>query len=59
MEADPTACYEDADGDGYGDMDPSSSDMEDYGVIAGTDCYDSSWVLHQLSILVHAQRARC
>jgi hypothetical protein len=40
MEADPTACYEDVDGDGYGDDSPSSSDMSTYGVIAGTDCYD-------------------
>jgi len=40
MEADPTACYEDADGDGYGDDTPSSGDMA-YGVIAGTDCYDA------------------
>jgi len=40
MEADPTACYEDVDGDGYGDDSPSTSDMSTYGVIAGTDCYD-------------------
>ena len=40
MEADPTACYEDVDGDGYGDDSPSTSDMTTYGVIAGTDCYD-------------------
>jgi hypothetical protein len=37
-EADPTACYEDDDGDGWGDINPSS-DL----VVAGTDCYDSSW----------------
>jgi hypothetical protein len=44
MESDPTACYADYDGDGYGDMDISSSEAE-AGVIAGTDCYDyaSSW----------------
>ena len=40
MEADPYACYEDADGDGYGDDNPSTTDMSNYGVIAGTDCYD-------------------
>jgi len=40
MEADPMACYEDADGDGYGDDNPSTTDMSNYGVIAGTDCYD-------------------
>jgi hypothetical protein len=41
MEADPTACYYDSDGDGYGDDTPSST-AESYGVIAGTDCYDFS-----------------
>ncbi len=44
MESDPTACYADYDGDGYGDMEISNSEAE-AGVIAGTDCYDyaSSW----------------
>jgi hypothetical protein len=40
MEADSMACYYDADGDGYGDDTPSTT-AEGYGVIAGTDCYDS------------------
>ena len=35
-EADPTACYEDADYDGYGEMDPSGD-----GITAGTDCDDT------------------
>ena len=42
MEADPMACYYDGDGDGYGDDTPSST-AEGYGVIAGTDCYDSAY----------------
>lgn len=36
-EADPTACYEDDDGDGWGDNDVSDD------LTAGTDCYDSAW----------------
>ena len=37
-EADPTACYEDDDGDGWGDDDPWND-----AAVAGTDCYDSAY----------------
>jgi hypothetical protein len=37
-EADPTACYEDDDGDGWGDADPWND-----AAVAGTDCYDSAY----------------
>jgi hypothetical protein len=39
MEDDDTLCYSDADGDGYGDMDPTGPEME-AGAVAGTDCED-------------------
>jgi len=42
LEDDGTGCYEDADGDGWGDMNPSSSDA-----MAGTDCDDSDADLNQ------------
>jgi hypothetical protein len=42
MEADPAQCYMDADADGYGDADLSEGEM-DAGIVAGTDCYDSSY----------------
>ena len=40
-EAEPTACYKDADGDGYGDSELSSNQLSG-GLITGTDCDDSS-----------------
>jgi hypothetical protein len=43
-EADPTACYEDADGDGWGDDSPST--WNDVGQIAGTDCSDSNELIY-------------
>ena len=42
MEADPNQCFQDKDDDGYGDMDLSEAEIE-AGIIAGTDCYDSSY----------------
>jgi hypothetical protein len=38
-EADPTACYYDNDGDGFGTINPSTT-AQGYGVVEGTDCYD-------------------
>ena len=35
-ETDPTGCYVDADNDGYGDSNPSDSNID-----AGTDCDDT------------------
>ena len=43
MEIDPEQCYLDADGDGYGDMDLTESEAFADGIVAGTDCFDSSW----------------
>ena len=40
-EVNPTACYYDSDGDGYGD-DNLSTTATGYGAVAGTDCYDFS-----------------
>ena len=42
MEDDDTLCYSDDDGDGYGDMDLTDSEM-DAGAVAGTDCDDGTW----------------
>ena len=42
MEANPNQCFQDVDNDGYGDADLTDSEIAN-GIIAGTDCYDSSY----------------
>ncbi len=53
-ETDPTACMEDADGDGYGNANPIHPD-----VVAGTDCDDSSFSIHPNVAFLEADPTAC